>query len=232
MQNGIGTFNAIAENSNAAVGSGSAALDDPRVGLPEPEPFSLIKTGITGTDLGSAFTISAVVNVPGGGFANSGLTRLFSTFAGSGSAAGSFLFDFNPLATDGNLGMRMILPDGTNLTLPDTFSLNEDHTLTATYDNGLLTLYLDGSEIGSTLGGGGVVDLGEFLLQIGEDLGGGVNENFVGTMDDVLIRGRAFSAEEVALLHRLGATPFVPEPTTAGIVMLLGGCLIARRRAR
>ena len=150
MQNGIGTFNAIADNGNAAVGSGSAALDDPRVGMPPAEPFSLIKTGITGTHRGARFTISAVVNVPGGGYANGGLTRLFSTFAGTGSAAGRFLFDFNPLATDGGLGMRMILPDGTNLTLPDTFSIDENHTLSATYGNGVLTLYLDGQEVGSS----------------------------------------------------------------------------------
>ena len=180
--------------------------------LPEvaASPFSLITTDITGTDLGSEFTMSAVVNVPGGGHAGGGLTRLFSTFSGSGSAAGSFLFDFNPLATDGNLGMRMILPDGTNLTLPDTFTLDENHTLSATYADGVLTLYLDGQEVGSTLtNSAGPIDLGEFMLQIGEDLGGALNENFIGNMDDVLILGEALSATQIAQLYLDGACSVV-----------------------
>ena len=182
--------------ANAAFGAGSAALS-PFAG------FSAIDVGSVGS-LGSAFTLSASINVPGGGHSAGGLTRLFSTFSGGGSAAGRLIFDFDPNASVEGIGMRLLLPDGTAVIADIQFDVNATHTLTATYDAGDVRLYFNGFGVasGSTAGD---VDLGEFPLRIGEDTAGAANENFIGTMDDVLILSRALSPESVERLAMAGA---------------------------
>ena len=137
--------------------------------------------------------MAAVVNVPGGGHSNGGLTRLFSTFPGSGGVGGRFIFDFDPNASVEGIGLRVILPDVTIAVANDTFSVDEPHHLAATYDAGELRIYLDGTEVASASTSGNV-DLGEFPLRVGEDLGGAVNENLIGVVDDVVILSRALSA--------------------------------------
>ncbi len=142
---------------NAAFGSGSAILDDPGPTI----PFSVIDVGLVG-NLGSAFTMAATVNVPGGGFGTGGLTRLFSTHSGTGSPAGRLIFDFDPNASVVDIGLRVILPDGTVAIAEQPFSTDENHHLAAVYDQGDLTLYLDGDVVG-TGSTSGDVDLGLFL---------------------------------------------------------------------
>ena len=94
-QNGVFVLESGIDNTpaDARLGDGSAMFDLPEVAM---SPFSLITTDITGTDLGTEFTMSAVVNVPGGGHAGGGLTRLFSTFSGTGNAAGTLSIRFQP----------------------------------------------------------------------------------------------------------------------------------------
>ncbi len=200
-------------SANAARGVGSAILDD----VAPDVPFSVIDVGPIG-NLGDSFTLAAVVNVPGGGFAGGGLTRLFSTFAGTGSPAGRLIFDFDPNASVESIGIRVILPDGTALTHSSGFSVNEDHHLAATYNMGDLTIYLDGEPVETTTGGGGAIDLGEFPLRIGEDLGGIVNENLVGIIDDVLILQDALSPTEIrnAATFGFGNEPPPAVPAVAG----------------
>ncbi len=204
-QDGI-VLNAVAvdeDPANAAFGQRSAALA-PFI------PFSVIDVGRLG-NLGSALTLAATINVPGGGHSGGGLARVFSTFAGSGSPAGRLILDVNPSASVADIGIRLILPDGTAVVAPDTFTVDENHHIAATYDAGDVRVYLDGVEVasGSTAGD---VDLGDFPLRIGEDLGGGVNENFIGIMDDVLILGRALSAGEVATIAANGAAAVLGRP--------------------
>lgn len=216
--------------ANAKFGGGSGRLD--AATEPEGSPFSRIAIGEVG-NLGSEFTMSASINVPQSGHANEGLTRLFTTYQGTGSPAGRLIFDFNPDADIEGIGVRVILPDGTNATAGNTLSLNETHTLTATYDNGDLKVYLDGAEV-ATASTSGDVDLGTFPLFIGEDNDerGLVNENFIGTLDDAFIVGRALTAAEVMQVHEAGAASVIPEPSSAlslmiGVLSLLG---LRRRR--
>jgi hypothetical protein len=119
------------------------------------------------------------------------------------------------------------LPNGTNATSNAAFSVDEDHTITAVYDNGDVRVYMDGLQI-ATASTAGDVDLGAFPLKIGEDLGGGVNENFIGTMDDVFIISRALSPAQVAQVAQFGAASVVPEPSSLALVlfavMALLGC--------
>ena len=176
--------------------------------------FSIIEVGSVG-NLGSAFTMAATINVPGGGHPFGGLTRLFSTFGGTGSAAGRLVFDFDPNASVEGIGIRLLLPDGTAVVSSDTFTVNEDHHLAAVYEDGDVFLYLDGALVASGISGGGDVDLGEFPLRIGEDVGGIVNENFVGILDEVVVLSEALSDADIASLAENGFTGLEGEPPVA-----------------
>jgi hypothetical protein len=199
-------------SANAKLGSGSSSFTDPRI--PTADRFSQIKVGPVG-ELGGSFTLSAVVNVPSGGYNGNNLARLFSTFQGSGSALGKLIFDADPNATltiaGKKAGMRLVLPDGSVVVSEATFSIVQNHTLTAVYDYGYVKLYLDGVEVASGVANThGSVNLGAFDLFVGEDLGGTQGENFRGNMDDALILGRALTPAEVASLHTLGAAALLP----------------------
>ncbi|HOY58047.1 MAG TPA: hypothetical protein PK640_07900 [Verrucomicrobiota bacterium] len=200
-QNGLVHNNARVDEApdNARFGVRSAVLSAPLLS----SPFNAIDVGPVG-NLGSEFTMAAAVRVPGGGQTAGGLTRLFSTYSGSGSAAGRLIFDFDPGASVSGIGLRLLLPDGTEVISDATFSVNTRHHLAAVCDSGSITLYLDGSPVasGNTTG---AVNLGAFPLRIGEDLDGPVNEQFVGALDDVLVLNRALSGTEVQQLATTGA---------------------------
>ena len=147
-----------------------------------------------------------MVNVPGGGHPFNGLTRLFSSFRGTGPIQPEeLIFDFDPNASVEDIGMRLVVPGGSQVRVPVTFTTDEDHTLTVVFDQGDVTFYLDGDAVGSGTVDTGAVDLGATPLKVGEDNGGILNENFVGTMDDVLILEAALNAEQVFALAEVGA---------------------------
>ena len=231
-----GAQNGIAHNDVGVDGNAARAKLGSASGRLSPNQFSQIGTGVSGTDLGESFTLSAVINVAGDGYVSEQLTRLFSTYAGSGSAAGRLIVDFEPDASSQGFSLRALLPDGTSATssADSTFTYNENHTLTTVYDQGALSIYIDGVQVGSAETSG-VVDLGVFQLMIGEDRDGIVNEQFVGTMDDVLILSRAISGEDVLLLHQLGADAWLAVPEPGTFIILAGGVLmliVARRKKR
>lgn len=208
-QDGILILNSSIDQTpaNARLGSGSAQFDDPLAGT---NKFSQINVGAVGS-LGTTFTLSTVVNMTSAGYASDGLTRLFSTFRGTGPIQeNELIFDVNPDADIADIGLRLVLPGGESVTAPDTFTLFEDHTMTAVYDDGSVALYLDGIEVAIGFTSGGEIDLGPLELKIGEDIGGSVNENFQGNMDDVLILSCALTAQQVADLHAIGADALLP----------------------
>ncbi len=174
-------------------------------------PFSLIDVGRLG-NLGSTVTLAATFNMPDGGHSAGGLARLFSTFSGTGSTAGRLILDVNPDADIAGIGVRLILPDGTTVVHPEPFTVNENHHVAAVYDEGEVEIYFDGDLVLSSIGIGGDVDLGEFPLRIGEDLGGVINENFVGVMDDILVLSQALSAADIATLATEGAAALFDQP--------------------
>jgi hypothetical protein len=217
QQNGITHVYADVDRNagHAKQGAGSGRLIAPNA-------FSQIDTGVSGTDLGASFTLSTVVNVDADGYSSETLTRLFSTYSGGGPAAGRLVMDFEPDASSNDIALRLLLPDGTEVTTNIPFSYGENHTLTATYDMFEVKLYIDGVEVASGFSFN-TVDLGEYTLMVGEDLGGIVNEQFLGDMDDVLILSRALSAQEVAQLAAGGAAAlFGVEPEIPGDANLDG----------
>lgn len=228
-QNGV--FHALANvDTNAAYakfGSGSATFTDPRAN--DPIPFSQINAGQVGS-LGTTFTVSAVINPLSAGQFGNGFARVFSSYLGAGSTAGQLILDVNPTAVTGN-AIRLYLPNNTGTpTLQVLATVGKadldagtQQTLTATYDNGNVTLYLDGVEIASAVQAPALQTLGENDLRIGEDRGGylghAANENFIGNMDDVMLLTRALTAEEVTFLHANGAEALLatlPTPTLSG----------------
>lgn len=188
--------------ASAKLGQQSARINHPNASF---SPFSAIDVGPVG-NLGDAFTMSAVINPAEPGVNSGALTRIFSTFGGTGSPAGRLIFDFDPTLQT-SVDVRVILPDGTVVNETGAMvELDENQTLTAVYDQGDLRVYLNGTEIGDASTSGDV-DLGGLPLRIGEDVDarGLVNENFVGTMDDVLFLSRALTPEEVEQLATDGA---------------------------
>ncbi len=203
-QNGIAHNNVRIDPDVAhpLFGSQSAKLG-PKGDVQEENPFSVISVGPVG-NLGPEVTFAAVVNVPGGGFSAGGLTRLFSTFSGTGNPAGRLVFDFDPNASVEGIGIRFLVPDGTALIYDGTFSVDEDHHIAAVYSSGSIEIFLDGVQVAARESFGGDFDLGEFPLRIGEDLDGVVNENFIGVLDEVLILEEALSADEIARIASEG----------------------------
>jgi hypothetical protein len=236
-QNSTGNAAAMVDTNaaHAKLGSQSGVFSDPRPTLTPEQIYSQITTTASGS-LGANFTLSAVINPYGVGQVSGGVERLFSNYGG-GSTAGSLIVDFNPATTT---GIRVYLPSNTNTpTLavpspaggpfkPDT-NPSTKQTLTVTYKSGgafdELRIYLDGVEISSKLDipAGTVQSLGANPLRIGEDRIGGQgafgNENYNGTLDDVLILSRALTPEQVAALHSTGAAALLatlPPITVAG----------------
>ena len=206
-QNGnlIAVVSLDSDPANARLGDGSALFEDPLANF---SPFSQIEIGPVG-DLGGQFTLSAVVN-PAEPFSGNALSRLFSSFRGSGGVGTEELvFDINPDADVADIAIRLIV-NGVSIVSSEPFSFGQQHTITAVYDFGDVTLYRNGQVVGGGVDTANIaVDLGDTQLFVGEDTAGAVNENFQGTMDDVLILSRALSDAEVADLHALGAGAFL-----------------------
>ncbi len=156
---------------------------------------------IQGTDnLGRYFTLAAMVKSTKNTHA-----RLFSAYRGNyPTNTSELIFDFDPSGKDLN-GMRLfckgIPVESDNLKFDD----NKYHHLAVVYDDGAVTFYLDGKPAGQQwLPGGEPVRLARNLL-IGEDAEMGTDEQLHGNVDDVLVLGRALSAEEVKTLSGKGA---------------------------
>jgi hypothetical protein len=151
------------------------------------------------------------------------VARIFSTYQGTGSTAGQLILDFNPSTTT---GIRLFLPSNTGAVtlaaagpgLPD-LDPGSKQTITVVYETGAtndtVKIYLEGALIASKtdLPPGTVQNLGTNDLRIGEDRGGYrgafANENFIGSMDDVLILSRALTLEQVQLLASQGADALI-----------------------
>lgn len=153
----------------------------------------------SGAALGSQFSLAAFVKT-----SRTTLTRLFSSYSGSGSSVGTLIFDFDPDGSSVN-GMRFIV-NGTSISASSSLSFNDGlyHHLAATYDDGAVKLYLDGSVVGSGTAGSGTADIGANNLQIGEDTGGTVSEQLTGDADDIMVWNTALSAAGIAELAAHG----------------------------
>jgi hypothetical protein len=191
-----GTQNAVVLGSpslslTSAFGSKSLAFDG--------ASFGALELPAT-TQLGSSFTLSAMVRETDGNF-----SRLFTSYDGGTPAADELVFDVNPSATNGSFGVRTII-NGTSVTRSVNFADASYHHVALTYDHGDVRLFLDGSQLGAAQSvPGGAIALTR-NLRFGEDYPptSQTNELFKGLADDVLVYDRALSNNEISSLHQQG----------------------------
>lgn len=111
-------------------------------------------------------------------------------------------------------GLRLIVNGDTVTASPAVSIPGGVYThLAATYDNGAVTLYVNGTQVGSGTAGSGtpVIDFNDgHRIQVGEDWlwGAGHGEQYNGYMDDILIYDRALTSNEIARLSVASASEF------------------------
>jgi hypothetical protein len=215
---------AVVDNNpaNAKLGSSSFKFGNPiPATTPGHEIFSQINAGPVG-NLGPNFTLSAVINPYSTGVTGNGVARVFSSYLGGSATNGQLIVDFNPNTTT---GIRVFLPSNTgsptlhyNVAGAIDLDYGTMQTLTVVYETGtlndVLSLYLDGALLKTELLPAGTAQtLNLDDLRIGEDRGGyfgaRANENFIGTMDDIMVLNRALTAEQVGYLHTNGADALI-----------------------
>jgi hypothetical protein len=159
---------------------------------------------LTGTaNLGSHFTLAILARS-----ADDRAARLFSAYNGNRPVNTSELvFDYDPSGRTLR-GLRLIARGIAVESAPVTLTGGAYHHLAVTYDDGHVRFHVDGRPAGEAwLPGGAPVSLARNLL-VGEDAELGSDEQFNGNVDDVLVLGRALSAEEVASLAKGGGEAF------------------------
>ena len=160
--------------------------------------------------LGRAFTLAAVVDVEK---SPRGVYRLFAaSSAGRPDRPGRLSLEF--CASGGHAEAKEpMIRFATEVGMVAAKKLanfsKERHHIAATYDNGTMTIYLDGRSVAA----GGKPDYSRPLTPLVRALhfGGGpagAGQSFVGYADDVLILGRALSGEQVKTLAEKGAVGF------------------------
>ncbi len=159
--------------------------------------------------LGKQATFAALVrDVP------KGHRRLFSAYNGGavGTTQGEMWFDFD--SSGEGMGIRFggegELIEADKDKLYDWSNTGDDgkaHLLVATWDDGVVKLYLDGALVGSGgTPGRGALDFAHGDVLLGEDYPPTTlaNEPFLGVVDNILILRRALSPEAVATLYTEG----------------------------
>ena len=117
-------------------------------------------------DLGRRFTLAAMVKP-----ADTRLTRLFSSYRGSGTMTSSdLIFDFDPTGA-AIPALRCTLQGGTVTSQSRTFADGGYHHLAMTYNDGAVNLFLDGSSVGTGTVPAGPVWLNR-NLRFGQDTEG------------------------------------------------------------
>ena len=212
-QNGLMVQNVSIETEAVPFGDGAARFEAPDEEKPPdpPDPpkggeqlFSTIEIPGT-TELGSEWTIAAFVQ-----FSNEGLTRLFSSFQGTGALEEDrVLLDFDPSGGQINF-LRLIV--GTEITevldAPNAFFEPGFHHIAVTFDSGEVVVYVDGAPLLMSLDFVNDTEIdGPVNLRFGEDphdAGGTANEQFRGNVDDLLVMGRALPEDTIAEIAESG----------------------------
>ena len=151
------------------------------------------------TDLGTQFTLAAIVKP-----SVNRLMRLFSAYDGMGSVKGTELvFNFDPSLSIRtlNLTVRGVSTVSNVITYPQ----NQYYHLAATYDDGIVKFYFDGSPAGEARAGGGSPIVLERNLRIGQDSFVDPGYGFVGQIDDIVVIRRVLSPADILTLKQNGA---------------------------
>ena len=199
---------AVVDQSSLAVAVEGDAHDGPALRFRRAASFDIPGTA----GLGQRFTLSARVSqVP------DGHRRLFSAYDGGSTAPGELVFDFD---SDTDLGDGCAIRfhhDGEELCVP-TGDLapwvlrQEAHTLSVTWDRGLVEILFDRRRLARKQFAATEVALRLGDLRFGEDYppASQDNEPFLGLVDQILVAPILLSAEQWSRLHDQGVSA-VPE---------------------
>ena len=164
--------------------------------------------------LGRRFTLAAWVDTT----SYTTYQRLFAVFEGGVFEADEVMLGYRADGSGIN-GIRFTA--NTVATIPASAQVFTDglyHHMAATYDNGAVKVYLDGSEVASGTAGGGAVNA-RFNMKIGND-DSTSNTAIQGDVDDVVMLRRVLSASEINELMTVGAQSFLyPPPVGTTIVI-------------
>jgi len=110
--------------------------------------------------------------------------------------------------------------------LLECLASGDTHHFAATWDEGLVTLYVDGKKMvsdGRKINLPMVFDLGD--LRLGEDYPPAhtLDNPLIGTVDDVLVLRRVLSGDEIARLAKAGAESVVDHATDKGVLYTMEG---------
>ncbi len=173
-------------------------------------------------DLGKQVTFAVHVrDLPGGH------RRLFSAYNGGPTTPKELYFDVGAGESSVRLGYDALSVQADRAAAGGwARSRNAVHHLAATYDDGMMTLYLDGRQLarGGKPGAGAMtLRLGNVLF--GEDYPGTsrVNEPFLGSADDILVLRRVLSPDEMRLLAAKGAAAALRMETEDGVLYTMEG---------
>ena len=136
-----------------------------------------------------------------------GHRRFFSAYNGSSAAPKEFYFDVL-----GDKTIRFCYDDKTVATPKDAGAVLYDgkpHHVSAVWNDGAVTLYLDGKQVAAGKAGAGDLEFALGDLRFGEDYPPTplTNEPFEGEVDDILVLRDALTAEDVAALAADGTLP-------------------------
>lgn len=193
----LGTSRLDRKPENAAFGSQSMTVSS------QWRPNNTLQILGSSNALGTRFTLALMARSTGDKPA-----RLFSAYSGNRPVNTSELvFDYDPRGRVLG-GLRFICKGIAVESQPLKLNDGKYHHLAVTYDDGHVRFYADGQPAGEEwLPGGAPVRLARDLL-VGEDAELGSDEQLIGNVDDVLVLGRALTAEEVALLASRGGEAF------------------------
>ncbi len=196
--------------------SGSSALK-----VRAPSVFTLPGTSNLGSKVTFAVTFCGMP---------AGQRRLFSAYSGGANTAGGRKVIFDLMAggsfSDGTATRFWYNGLAVNVSTSavpgwETLSLGRMH-VAATYDDGVIVLYVNGTECGrgGTSGAGALRPaLGD--LRFGEDYPPAVttNEPFLGMADDITVLGRVLSASEIESANRQGLGGVIRPAADTGVFL-------------
>mgnify|MGYP005835242673 CR=1 FL=1 len=167
---------------------------------------------IKGTSrLGTRFTLACMARSEGARPA-----RLLSSFDGCGPIRyADLVFDYDPGAKL-LAGLRLVCKGIVTESRPLRLDDGKYHHLAVTYDDGAITFYADGKEIGGGFVPGGEPVALRHNLFAGDDARLGADAHFVGAMDDILVLGRVLTAKEIGALAVGGAEKALRTETGRG----------------
>ncbi|MCP4437438.1 MAG: T9SS type A sorting domain-containing protein [Aureispira sp.] len=122
--------------------------------------------------------------------------KIISNYSGSGTLnAGEFYFDTYNTTNNGQ-GLRFTIGNSTT-TVANVLTLGEWNHVAATFNNGAITLYVNGISVGTGSGSTSALVSTAQTVTLGEDATNGTSEFYQGLMDEVRIWNKTLSLSEI-----------------------------------